>query len=186
MGYSFSPTSKDEAARSFINKRGKQMVIAVAVAFLIGIFYFTGTTLTTYATYNKNLEQELTDTKGDLTASQLEADSCQQSLDASNSQLQTCTNDLSSSKSSLQSCTSEKNDLTDEVVAFKSAVEACEGKITSSSDSFKQLAKNSVRPICCSFGDMQNGATRNWDIVNNSISCSGSYTVNCATGETNY
>lgn len=186
MGYSFSPTTKDEAARSFINKRGKQMVIAVAVVFLVGIFYFTGTTLTTYATYNKNLEQELTDTKGDLATSQSEADACQQSLETSNNQLQTCNSDLSTSKSSLKSCTKETSDLKDEVYAFKSAVEKCEGKMTSSSDSFMQLARNTVKGMCCSFGDMQNGAVRDWNVVNNSIICSGNYTINCATGGTNY
>lgn len=186
MGYNFSPKTTDEKARSFLKGRGKQIVIAVVVLFLIGVFYFTGTTINTYATYNKNLEQDLQSAKDDLASAQVEIQTYKSSLETSNNQLQTCNTNLELSKTSLSSYIKEKSNLTDEVQVYRSAVETCESRIASSGDTFKQLTRNSVRPICCSYGDIQNGGTRNWDVVNNSIICSGNYTVNCTSGETNY
>ena len=186
MGYNFSPTTKDERARSFLKGRGRQIGIAIVVLFLIGVFYFTGSTLNAYATYNKDLESDLASAQSNLVAAQSEIQTYKSSLETSSNQLQTCNNDLSLSEISLGTCTKEKSNLTDEVQVYKSAVATCESKIASSGDTFKQLARSSAKPICCSFGDMQNGAVRNWDVLNNSITCSGNYTVNCSSGETNY
>ncbi len=186
MSYNFSPKTTDEKARSFLNKRGKQIGIAIIVVFLVSVFYYTGTTLTTYATYNNDLEQDLQSAKSGLAGAQSEIQTYKSSLETSNNQLRTCNSNLELSKTSLSSCSKEKSDLTDEVKVYKTAVETCESKISSSGDSFKQLAKNSVKFICCSYGDVQNGGTRNWDVVGNSIICSGNYTVNCSNGETNY
>jgi len=53
-------------------------------------------------------------------------------------------------------------------------------------EDLKDVIRDSVRSRCCSYDDVWSGVTKNWDIVDNEITCSGNYTVRCDTGETDY
>lgn len=192
MGYRYTPYTKDERARSFFGKRGKNLAIVAVVVVLISVFYVTGNTLTGYATYSKNLERQLNNTKNALLISQEQKEVCKDLLESTSSELNSCKNDLTSAKDSLANCSNTTLQLSNTIQNLSSKInnltqslENCKKDNESVSEQYEQLAKNSAKPICCSFGDIQSGAIRNWNIMNNAIICSGNYTVNCTSGETN-
>ena len=186
MGYSYSPHSTDEKARQFFSKRGKHLAIAIVIIFLLVVFYTTGLAMTTYATYSRNAEQQLNETKTNLAIVQAEKDVCLASLNATGNDLKRCESDLSLKTSLLNTCGIEKSSLNNNIVSTVSSLNTCKTEKDSAIQSSKQLVRNSVKAICCSYGDVQTGFVRNWNTVNDSITCTGSYTVNCSTGETNY
>ena len=194
MGYSYSPTTRDEATRAFFGRRGKHLAIAAAIVFFIGIFYVVGNTVTSYATYNKALESQLNNTSQQLTETQSELELCELNLENSNSDrtalnasISKCTTDLFSSKLFLDSCYKDKDKLENTTRKLDNQLSLCDSEKIASGEAYRQLARSSVKAICCSFGDVTSGTVRNWNITaNNSISCSGNYTINCTSGESNY
>jgi len=193
MGYSYAPKSGGEGVRGFSAKRGKQLAIAAILVFFTGIFYFVGSTMTGYATYSKSLETQLNNTQDELTAVQEQKEICESvlenmrsSLGSLNSSLSTCGTDLASNRLSLDNCNKERASLESERNNLSTSFNSCRTENENSIQSYKQLARSSVRPICCSFGDVQSAAIRNWNIANNSIVCTGNYTINCTSGESNY
>ena len=191
MGYSYSPGSGERM--HFFDKKGKHLAVAAAILLFIGTFYFVGNTLTGYITYSRNLEQELNETHNELIDLKSEYEACSTDLtDANsgiaslNSSLNSCSADMFSQKLAVTSCNTEKNSLIEEKKSLSSSLSSCRNEQTSSHESYRQLARNSVKAICCSFGDVQSSAIRNWNITNNSIVCTGNYTINCTSGESNY
>ena len=184
MSYSYSASDGD------FSSRRKQAIIVIAAALLITIFYFVNGTITTYATYSKNLQNDLESAKIALNEQQQKYDECQGSLIGASLDLSVCNSALNSTGSSLSSCNSEKSQLNSQVSQLNSQISSLNYNIsscqTNAENVYKQLARNSAKPICCSFGDFQSGASRSWSLANNSITCSGTYTVNCTSGETNY
>jgi hypothetical protein len=193
MGYSYSPSSRDERARAFFSRKGKHLLVAAVIVFFIGTFYLVGNTLTGYVTYSKDLEQQLNSTNNELSALQVQKEACDADLQNANSDigglnssLNTCTTNLFSSKLFLDSCNKDKEKLNEEKRNLSSSLDMCRAEKDTSAQSYRQLARNSVKAICCSFGDVQSATIRNWNITNNSIVCSGTYTINCTSGESNY
>lgn len=189
MGYSYSPNS---GGRKF-GKRSKQLAVAGVIILFVGTFYFMGNTLTSYATYNKNLEMQLNNTQGQLLQEQEMKEQCEASLSAAKDGLNTCNADKIFTSAKLESCQNNVvqlnrnvNELTNKSSNLSSSLDACKNSYSSTLESYRQLARNSVKAICCSFGDVQSGAARNWNITNNNIVCSGNYTINCTSGESNY
>ncbi|MFA4819986.1 MAG: hypothetical protein WC613_03440 [Candidatus Aenigmatarchaeota archaeon] len=186
MGYSYSPQSTDERARQFFSKRGKHLAIVIVVAFLFVVFYTTGIAMTTYATYSRTVEQQLNETRVNLANVQTEKNLCQASLENTSNDLKLCQTNVNSITALLDSCDKEKTLLYTNVNSLNSSLNNCKTEKAAAAQSFKQFIKNSVKAICCSYGDVQSGAARKWSMVNDSIICTGEYTVDCATGETNY
>ncbi|MBI4153707.1 hypothetical protein HY501_00060 [Candidatus Woesearchaeota archaeon] len=194
MGYSYSPASRDEQVREFFGRRGKHLAIAAVIVFFIGVFYFVGNTITGYATYSKSLEQQLNTSAQELSDTKEQHELCQLSLESSNNDraalnasINKCSSDLFSNKLFLDSCYKEKEKLENTTKRLDSQLSSCNNDKIASGEAYKQLARSSVKAICCSFGDVQSATIRNWNITsNNSIVCSGNYTINCTSGESNY
>jgi len=81
-------------------------------------------------------------------------------------------------KAEMENLKKENSRLSNESLRIKSELNVCASK----SDSFKATVGNSARDLCCSFADFQKGAVKNWGMDDNSIVCSGEFTINCATG----
>jgi len=186
MGYNYSPHSTDEKARQFFSKRGKHLAVTIVIIFLIAVFYATGIAMTSYATYSRNAEQLLNETKANLVILQAEKDVCLASLNYTDNDLKVCQGVLSSKATLLNTCDTEKTSLNNSLTNTVSSLNACKTEKDSAIQTSRQLVRNSVKAICCSYGDVQVGFVRNWDIFNDSITCTGIYTVNCGTGQTNY
>ena len=193
MGYRYSPSSKDEQARSFLNKRGRQLAVSAVIIFLLTMFYFTGNALTGYITYSSDLESQLNNAKNALVVSEGQKDSCQTSLGNTKAELNACNNNIVSAKTDLEKCSTESSQFNKQVEILNgklkdvsSSLDECKSQQASLYGFYDQLARSSIKPICCSFGDEQLAALRNWNIINNSIVCNGNYTVNCSSGESNY
>ena len=193
MDYSYSSGSGDGNVRAFFIKKARHIAVAAVVVFLIGSFYLVGKTITTYATYSKSLETELNDTQNALLQEQEQKEACESLLGTAQSSLGVCSSNLDSAKGSLNSCQNnvaqlsrDVNTLSNKSASLSRSLDACNAEKDTSSQSHKQLARNSVRAICCSFSDTQSSVVRNWNVVNNSIVCSGGYTINCTSGESNY
>ena len=190
MGYNYSPQSNEGLQ---FGKKGKHLAIAAVIILFAGIFYFVGNTMTGYATYSKSLETQLNNTQAELTAVQEKKDICESVLEnmrsnlgSLNSSLSTCGSNLASNRLSLDNCNKERVRLENEGNNLSASLNSCRTENENSIQSYKQLARSSVRPICCSFGDVQSAAIRNWNITNGSIVCNGNYTINCTSGESNY
>lgn len=193
MGYTYSPHTRDERARIFFGKRGKHLAIAAVVVFLVASFYLAGSALTSYATYSKNLEDQLNSTRNSLLAAEQKSDECSTTLDATNTALQNANNGLNSCNANimytnalLNSCYMDRSVMNATINNLTASVNDCRTANDNNVQNYRQLARSSVKAICCSFGDLQSATIRNWNIVNNSITCAGNYTVNCTSGETNY
>jgi hypothetical protein len=147
------------------------IIIAVILVVSIGGYYVTG-----YVTYTDNLKNEKKVCDDNLLACGNNLNSCSVAITDLQTQLSSCQENANQKTTELQAllnnCTDEKGTLAAQAAA------AIAG--------YKDLAKSSVKPICCSYSDMQTGAVHNWDILNNVVVCTGNYTINCTTGETNY
>ncbi|HLD38989.1 MAG TPA: hypothetical protein VJB05_01605, partial [archaeon] len=130
--------------------------------------------------------QLLNETKANLVILQAEKDVCLASLNYTDNDLKVCQGVLSSKATLLNTCDTEKTSLNNSLTNTVSSLNACKTEKDSAIQTSRQLVRNSVKAICCSYGDVQVGFVRNWDIFNDSITCTGIYTVNCGTGQTNY
>ena len=190
MGYSYAPQSSGGLQ---LGKRGKHLAIAAVIILFVGTFYFVGNTMTGYVTYSESLEQQLNETHNKFLDMKAQYETCDAYLGNANSNiaslntsLNACSTDMFSQKLAVTSCNNEKERLGREKSDLSTSLSSCRSEQVSSTESYKQLARNSVKAICCSFGDVQSGSVRNWNITNNSIVCTGNYTINCTTGESNY
>ena len=103
----------------------------------------------------------------------------------------------------LNSTEIEVTEIKRELITFKGDLDFCKNQETQSSAQINQLGtdlsfcdsekkdflntiKNSVRAVCCSFNDIQEGKELNWSISGNQIICSGEFSVDCGNGKTNY
>ena len=81
-----------------------------------------------------------------------------------------------------QDISSKNNNLNEFAAKLEQDYDKCNNK----RDIYKEIIANAVRDICCSFGDFRIGSTKNWDISDNSIICSGKNTIACANGITKW
>ncbi len=187
MEYRYSSQTKEERLRAFLNKNKKHVAVSAVIAvFLVASFYVSNSVITAYATYNTDLEQQLEDIEEALVDARAQKDSCRISLENANADIERCGSNLTSTGQLLEACRSEIDKFSNALQNLSSAFTACEAEKESALQSLKQLVRNTVKAICCSYGDVQSGVVGNWGIVGDSITCSGNYTVNCSSGETNY
>lgn len=115
------------------------------------------------------IRQERESCYSDLSYAQGSFNSCQEGLNKTEGLLNLCKNDFGELRKSYDSCSEQKG--------------AAEKLLEETLAAYEDLAKNSVTAICCSFSDVRSGEVKSWGISNNTIACSGNFTVNCKSGE---
>lgn len=186
MGYSYSPYPKEQRVKSFFGKRGRRLAIAVVLVFLLVAFYSAGSALTSFATYSSDLKQQLDDTSVALAVVQGQMGQCENYLSDVRGDLKACRSGARTVEADLETCSATSRELNKTANELSFWLNTCRAENEAAMQSFKQLIRTSVKAICCSFGDVQDGTVRYWNIVNSTIVCSGGYMVNCSSGETNY
>ena len=173
-------------------------VIIIIVAFMVGVQYKTE------ALGNKVKELQINIQGNFVKIGSLESElsnKTQEAIQKEKSLLQ-CNDELNYSKAKIAECYNETTQLKSQLDQLKSQLEderkECEQNIAelesnittcnSQKQALLDIVKNSVRAFCCSFGAIQQGLQVSWDIRGSQIICGGDgeYTVNCATGTTNY
>ncbi|MFH0832555.1 MAG: hypothetical protein V1900_02450 [Candidatus Aenigmatarchaeota archaeon] len=173
---------------------GKYVLILIICIFLIASFYFITNRATTFATYTEGIEAELNKSKNDLIAVRSSLGNCELTAMDINYSLRVCEDKMSRSEFYVAACEKRTAELQNYSTSLNELLAKCENESKGWKASYENettiknaVIKNSVKVMCCSIYDTSKGTVKNWDLINNTIECdSGEYTVNCATGETNY
>jgi len=192
--YKYKPGNKSlsQVISFFANNKRNISLLLLSVVLIIS-FSFLSDRITGYVTYTSDLESVLNETIQQLNFESRAMAECDSNLDSTKTGLNICNDKLGSSQSYLTTCEKERGDLKSYSDNLNSVYAKCDSertdlqsKYANSTESYKSVIRNSVRAICCSFGDTQSGAIRSWEILNNQIVCNGNYSVNCTSGATNY
>jgi hypothetical protein len=152
-------------------------VTAVAVAI---VFYLAGSYFTTL-----DFSKKITDLSTQLFAAQMQFVNATEYLRRAENQSSLQQSQLNSTQVGLQACQNNAQILQSSVSSLQNASSSLQSQLSTCNvnmTTYQQVVQNSVRAVCCSFGDVQAGVTKNWQIFSNYIVCSGSNTVNCGTG----
>jgi len=155
--------------------------------------YALGTTITGYFTYSGNIESELNKTQNELAIYKSVSEECTRILWMKEKNLSVCETSLGSASISLAKCNRLADNLINQSVLLNLSLSSClsessllRNKFGNLNISYNTLVRNSVKAICCSFGDVQSSLIRNWNVTNDRIICTGSFSVNCSSGETTF
>jgi adenylosuccinate lyase len=172
--------------KNFFIKNSKKITIAVIVIVVLFVVYSINAFVTGFVAYNEELENELNKFKNDFITINQSFIECRNNLDVYLTEARTC-------EKNLQNCEKQKEVTTNYSIALENIIGQCQKdkeaimqNYTKLTENYKNIIRESVRSRCCSYDDIMNGAIKNWDIKDNKIMCSGNYTVNCTSGETNY
>ena len=94
-------------------------------------------------------------------------------------QMSTVQNSLSNCQNNLQGVQGNITSLQNVSLNLQTTLTSCQGSLLD----VNSTLQNSVRAVCCSFGDVEAGVSKNWQIFSDRIVCSGNSTVNCGTGQ---
>ncbi len=184
-------------------KNTKNALIIAISAVLVFSFYLISSN-TGYIAYKKGLENELNMTKNNLSAVEGEKAQCLKDLFEKIGAYDNCNAVLGKKAASLTDCEIDRTGMKANISSISASLNTCisdkqslNALYSNSSENFRELVKNSVASICCSFRDVQRGAVAGWSISNNTIVCEGNpndassmrlstYTVNCGSGITSY
>ncbi len=184
-------------------KNTKTVLIIAISAVLVFSFYLISSN-TGYIAYKKGLENELNMTKNNLSAVESEKAQCLKDLFEKIGAYDSCNAVLGKKTTSLTDCEIDRTGMKANISSIGTSLNNClidnqnlHNLYSNSSENFRELVKNSVASICCSFRDAQRGLDVKWGISNNTIVCEGNpndassmrlstYTVNCSTGITSY
>ncbi|HLD83733.1 MAG TPA: hypothetical protein VI979_02675 [archaeon] len=198
--YIFRPVMRS-ALGEFWKENGKTISIAVISLVMIILFYSLNQSITGYVTRANNLEARLSETNATLQNTVASYETCKTELGNTKSSFETCNTNLNARSKELSSCTTEKDTFktrSDELGGLLSSCNTDKEGLTATVDyianeseerklAYDGLARSSARSSCCSALDVINSRTVGWGIIDNAITCgSNNYTVNCATGVTDY
>lgn len=177
MGYEFRPSSSVDT---------KKIGIGIIAVLFIFILYSMGTVFTGYTTYTKQIEADLNSTREDLRVISAAREDCAAELGEKTALSSECSGKLSTASADLDKCKADLSGRESSLNECRNEISDLKASQSSMSTGYKNLVKNSVKAICCTISDVDSGSIRNWRIENDKIICGGNFTVNCATGETNY
>lgn len=178
--------------------RKGNVITAVIIIVVIGIFAVGAFSITGFVTYTQDMEQELNETTIALDNTKVKLDECNTNLFNSLDKITDLENRLQDSSGLLIECEGVKADLNSYANELNALLTTCEGEKAevekNYQDSLDTIAdlentrdtviKKSARSVCCSFADVENSVIRNWTVVDNGVVCDGNHTINCGTGET--
>lgn len=158
--------------------------IAVFILFVGAVFslFTVSKTVTGLTTDLEQVEEGLESAQSSFNFVAQEREGCLDELDSARSSYNSCSTELGKSTTNLNLCNAAKEEAQKSYSACLQDKQATEIKLAAKSADYDELARNSVRGLCCSFSDFQSGAVRQWSISNNTIVCSGNFTVNCTSG----
>lgn len=157
------------------------VILLLAVSFVI---FRAGNSITTLATYEEGVEETVQRTNEAVDFVRQEREQCYQELENTEAGLEACDFSLEKAELGVSVCNTARKDAEEGRNVCEAEKESAETQLQQEQENYKQVVKNTVRAICCSFNDVQQGTTREWGLEENKIVCSGSFTVNCGSGET--
>jgi uncharacterized phage infection (PIP) family protein YhgE len=154
--------------------------VAVTAILTAIVFYSIGS-------YFASLDftKKISDLSGQLFEAQTQLANATESLKTAQNKSSLQQSQLNSTQVGLQACQNNAQLLQGNISSLQNASSALQSQLSSCSmnvTTYQQVVQNSVRAVCCSFGDVQAGITKNWQVFSNYIVCSGNNTVNCGTG----
>lgn len=164
----------------------KKVGIFVVALLVLFVLYSVSTVVTGYTAYTEQLESELNGTREDLRIISAAREECAEELNDKTALYNECSGKLQAASEALNKCEQLKTSSEAALNQCRSELDALKSQQLSSEASYNNLVKNSVKSICCTISDVESAAVKQWRLENDKIICSGNFTVNCASGETNY
>jgi len=164
------------------------------VALTALIFYFIGSSITGGVVMKQvdlcqaqidEWASKLANSTDALNACRAQGDALSGQLNSTKAQLASSQLQTASRQQQLSSCQNNVDMLKSNVSVMQSYNAIMQGKLSDCQaglDSLNTTLRNSVAAVCCSYGDVQAATVKNWQVQDGRIVCSGSGTVNCATG----
>lgn len=149
--------------------------VVVAISFYLIGSYFVSLDFT----------KKISDLSGQVFEAQAQLANVTESLKIVQNQSSLQQSQLNSTQVGLQVCQNNSKLLQGNITSLQNTSSSLQSQLSSCNVNmtiYQQVVQNSVRAVCCSFGDVQAGVTKNWQVFSNYIVCSGNNTVNCGTG----
>lgn len=160
-------------------RSNKIIVISLAAVLVLGI-YAIGVSVTGYFSYSSGIESELNKTKEELGLYKAAGEECTRSLWSKEQNITAC-------QGALSECGAKGSALNAQLLVLNVSLSSCLSEssgakvaLENMTARYMSLARNSVKAICCSFGDVQSSAVKSWDVASDRIVCSGQFAVNCS------
>ncbi len=169
--------------RDFVINNGKKISVFILFAGVVFSLFTVSRHITGLTTDVEKIQQNLEGAQDSVNFIMQERESCYSDLNYARDSFNNCQSDLGKANTNLNLCNVQKEDAQKSYSACLEDKKTAENRLVSKTSDYDELAKNSVRGLCCSFSDFQSGAIEQWSIKNNSIVCSGNFTVNCTSGE---
>ncbi|GEM_PF-3797746 len=171
-----------QAHKDFVVNHSKKISLLILFAGVVFSLFIVSKNVTGLTTGIEKTQENLGHAQDSINFLMQEREGCYGDLDYARNNFNSCQSSLGSASTNLNLCKSEKTELQQSYNACIADKKNAQEQLSSKTTDYDELAKNSVRGLCCSYSDFQSGSMKNWAIVNNSISCSGNYTVNCTSG----
>jgi uncharacterized phage infection (PIP) family protein YhgE len=161
--------------------------VAVTAILTAIVFYLIGSYFGNMNLSSKinGLTKQIAEKKMELTNATESLQTAQNKSTSQQSQITSYITQLNLMQGKLQDCQNNTQILQSSISSLQNISSSLQGQLTNCNanmTTYQMVVQNSVRAVCCSFGDVQAGATKNWQIFSNNIICSGNNTVNCGTG----
>ena len=194
--YSYNAHTIRYKAKDAVVGNNKQLWMVSIIIALVVSMYIASNAVTGYITYGQSMEVEYNKTRDLLFLKQSELESvkaseenCNANLIDTEEKLNSCNVRFSESESLLINCESDMNNLKTYSEELNALLNECDAersefqeKYENASTTLSNLIDNTVALICCRPGI----ETSEWDMINDEIVCSGSYSIDCNTGELTY
>jgi flagellar basal body-associated protein FliL len=188
-----------KGGKKSVDKNKTVIIVLIVVAALL--FIGISSSVSGYVAYRESVNKQLDSTVQELSTVTKEKEECNTNLFSSLEKETQCKSQLSSKDSQLNTCNNQKTTLEQQKTQSDALYSSCLAQkedldekytgvveqLEASSSEYDELAKNSVRSVCCSIGDILSGAVRYWEVSDNKIICAeNGRNVNCGTGETDF
>jgi Skp family chaperone for outer membrane proteins len=197
--HKFSNWSKFDT-QGYKSKRKFFLALAsLGIVVLLVVAFFTGSTvkgksLTGFVVQQEsvinNLREELNSTQGQLEGVTQELTTKQQEIDSKSEEASGLKEQLSQKESEILSAESEASANAAKAVGLESEVSNLKSEnsdLESENEKISEVVGSSAWSLCCSLRDFKDGVEKSWGFSGGEIECnSGSYTIDCATGDTNF
>ncbi|MDD9952909.1 MAG: hypothetical protein OXR66_01070 [Candidatus Woesearchaeota archaeon] len=133
-------------------------------------------------------EQEKSTLAQTITSEERLRTQCEDAIQAADARYETCAESTATVQeqhdTAIATCESRITEVEQHNVEMKAELNTCQDHVDDTLD----IIKTAVRAVCCSFSDIQESRTRQWDKTGNQIICSqdGEFTMECGSGATDY
>lgn len=171
-----------QAHRDFVVNHSKKISLFILFAGVVFSLFIVSRNVTGLTTGIEKTQENLGRAQDSINFLMQEREGCYGDLDYARNNFNNCQSSLGSASTSLNLCKGEKTELQQSYNTCTADKKTAQEQLSLKTSDYDDLARNYALDFCCSISDVNSGNVKNWAIINNSISCSGNFTINCTSG----